>query len=550
VLTETITEAPDLVDEIIRDRDMLVKEVFGYVKKDLVLAPVHLKRIIEKYKNPYSTKTDLTPAHIVDELSKLIKEPWLVANRVFHCLLRYYLAPRRVIVEYRFTKEIFDEVIREIRFRYVKSQVHTGEMVGALAAQSIGEPTTQLTLNTFHSAGTVKAGATQGVPRIQELLSVSRNPKNPLNFVYLDPKLSTSFDQAIMTMREIQKTTVRDIAKSIRIYYDPYPLSPDSVVKEDHEILTSFQAFSTTAGEECASPWIVRIEFDQTEMASRSINDMVTIQTALNAANLSILHCIYTDSNADTDKLVMRLTFPVDNSMNMLKLRFLEDRILDVVLTGIDGVGRVYPREVNRELMWDEATNAYTCKKQYVLDVEGSNLYDLLTFNGVDNTRTFSNDIHEVMDVFGIEAARQAIYDEFSEVFAAAYVNYHHMSVLLDAMTYQGRLVSVDRFGMNKHDNGVLAKSSFEETSKILFNAAVSAEFDAMKGVSANIMFGQKPPCGTGMVDILLDETRFPDGEDELYLDYRDQVRIRIEEGKKEEEDTGGDCMVEDITMW
>ena len=1018
VLTDTITEAPDLVDEIIRDRDMLVKEVFGYVKKDSVLAPVHLKRIIEKYKNPYSTKTDLTPAHIVDELSKLIKEPWLVPNRVFHCLLRYYLAPRRVIIEYRFTKEIFDEVIREIRFRYVKSQVHTGEMVGALAAQSIGEPTTQLTLNsvdwdeeiviakngritiskigefidnmletrsdkvqklvndqlylelkddndwkalscdangnmmwttleavtshpvvnedgtdtildvslqsgrsvkatkgksfltvqsdgtlqatngsdlivgtelpiaistaadmlpvvynvelrnilspteylygtdvacaleimqttkfwwsehqgkeftlpysrgdsfrdafvngknkhkivpgfvytkhqasepsqipdsinlteefgffvgaylaegsanrnqisitnndmdylvrvrnlmdkwqvgthivrtetsqslivhstllakvmstlfgrrssektmpdwclqspfvfqkglvdgyisgdgcvhtdgsitftsiskelidrmnllfagngiftrvssrtpanhkfdsvsvyytstipqyyaqtfagkftlaiaakqdrltvhdrqfrrtimndvvldkvvsiqetrpikgrvydltvqgtrnfmtktllnmrdTFHSAGTVKAGATQGVPRIQELLSVSRNPKNPLNFVYLDPKISTSFDQAIMTMREIQKTTVRDIAKSIRIYYDPYPLSADSVVKEDHEILTSFQAFSTTTGDECASPWIVRIEFDQTEMASRSINDMVTIQTALNAANLSILHCIYTDSNADTDKLVMRLTFPADNSMNMLKLRFLEDRILDVVLTGIDGVGRVYPREVNRELMWDEATNAYACKKQYVLDVEGSNLYDLLTFNGVDNTRTFSNDIHEVMDVFGIEAARQAIYDEFSEVFAAAYVNYHHMSVLLDAMTYQGRLVSVDRFGMNKHDNGVLAKSSFEETSKILFNAAVSAEFDAMKGVSANIMFGQKPPCGTGMVDILLDETRLPDGEEELYVDYRDQVRIRIEEGKKEEEDTGGDCMVEDITMW
>ena len=170
-----------------------------------------------------------------------------------------------------------------------------------------------------------------------------------------------------------------------------------------------------------------------------------------------------------------------------------------------------------------------------------------MSFHDVDSTRTFSNDIHEVLDVFGIEAARQAIYDEFSEVFAAAYVNYHHMSVLLDSMTYQGRLVSVDRFGMSKHDNGVLAKSSFEETSKILFNAAVSAEFDAMKGISANIMFGQKPPCGTGLVEVLLDETKLPDGEEQTYIDYREQIKLRVEERKAEPE---GECKIEDITMW
>jgi DNA-directed RNA polymerase II subunit RPB1 len=119
----------------------------------------------------------------VDELTKLMKEPWMAPNRVFHCLLRFYLAPRRCILEHRFTKAIFDEVIREVRFKYIKSQVHAGEMVGALAAQSVGEPTTQLTLNTFHSAGTVKAGATAGVPRIKELLDLSKNPKKPLNFV-------------------------------------------------------------------------------------------------------------------------------------------------------------------------------------------------------------------------------------------------------------------------------------------------------------------------------------------------------------------------------
>jgi len=119
--------------------------------------------------------------------------------------------------------------------------------------------------------------------------------------------------------------------------------------------------------------------------------------------------------------------------------------------------------------------------------------------------------------------------------------------VLLDSMTYQGRLVAVDRFGMKKHDNGVLAKSSFEETSKILFNAAVSSEFDDMKGISANIMFGQKPPCGTGLVEVLLDETRLGEGEEEEFVNYKDEVKLRVQEQKQEVE---GECKVDDITMW
>lgn len=544
-LTETITETPDLVDELVKDRDMLVKEVFLYLKKDSVLSPVHLKRVIEKYYNPYSTKTDLTPTYIVDELTKLMKEPWMAPNRVFHCLLRFYLSPRRCILEHRFTKAIFDEVIREVRYKYIKSQVHSGEMVGALAAQSVGEPTTQLTLNTFHSAGTVKAGATAGVPRIQELLGISKSPKKPLNFVYLTPADGDSLDRAIMVARELQKTTVRDITRSVRMYYDPFPLTTNTVVSEDRDILQRFQQFSTANPVDCASKWIMRLEFDETEMAARNVLDPVMIQDKLGQAGLHILQCVYSDANSD--KLVMRIVFPDDVVKNLLSLRFLEERVLDVVITGIDGVGRVIPREVNRELVWDEKANSYVSKKQHILDVEGANLYELLGRDNVDPTRTFSNHIHEVYDVLGVEAARQALLDEFAEVFAEAYTNYHHMSVLMDAMTYQGRLVSVNRFGMYMHDNGVLAKSSFEETSKILFNAAVSAEFDPMKGVSANIMFGQKPPCGTGFVDILLDETRLPEGTDEAFVDYGDQIKQKVDAAY-----AGGDseCKIEDISMW
>jgi DNA-directed RNA polymerase II subunit RPB1 len=149
---------------------------------------------------------------------------------------------------------------------------------------------------------------------------------------------------------------------------------------------------------------------------------------------------------------------------------------------------------------------------------------------GVDGTRTFSNDIHEILDVFGIEAARLAIYDEINEVFSAEKVNYHHLAVLVDTMTFSGRIVPVNRFGMSKNETGVLAKSSFEETSKIMFNAATWAEKDSMRGVSANIMFGQKPPCGTGFVDILVDETRLPDGpEQEPEDETLEKVNERLE---------------------
>jgi DNA-directed RNA polymerase beta' subunit len=241
----------------------------------------------------------------------------------------------------------------------------------------------------------------------------------------------------------------------------------------------------------------------------------------------------------------------------LLTLRFMEEKVLDIVISGIEGVGRVYQRDVNSELLWDESTNAYACKKQHVLDVEGAgNLYALLSHANVDATRTFSNDIREILDCFGIEAARHALYDEFWEILKVPYVNYHHMSVLLDAMTYQGRLISVDRFGMGKHDNGVLAKSSFEETSKILFNAAVSSSFDPMRGVSANIMFGQKPPCGTGLVDVLLDETRLPEGgaDDEDgggFIDYREQAKTRVETLEAAMPLVGAtSCKMEDLRMW
>ena len=393
--------------------------------------------------------------------------------------------------------------------------------------------------DTFHSAGTSKANATSGVPRIEELLSASPNPKRPGNTAYFAGDVSGN--DAIAMMKRVQRTTLRHITKSVRVYYDPYPLQ-ESVVEEDRDILEENRKFELENETECASPWIMRLELNDVEMYARNVWDLTEIKTKLENNGLKIMKCMSTDPSAK--KLIMRIMFDPSVVKTPTYLRFLEDKVLDTVLRGVDGVGRVFLRKVKSEQVFDDAVGGYITKDQYVLDTEGTNLYDLLVFPGLDGTRTFSNDIHEVNDVFGIEAARTCLLDEFNEVFSTEKVNYHHLSVLIDTMTYSGRIVPVNRFGMKKNETGVLAKSSFEETSKTMFDAAVVAEYDTMRGVSANIMFGQKPPCGTGFVDILVDETRLPEGADEIVeSDTLEQANKAIASVQDSE------CRIEDIIM-
>ena len=287
----------------------------------------------------------------------------------------------------------------------------------------------------------------------------------------------------------------------------------------------------------------MRLELNDAEQAARNILDLTEVVTKLkNEKSLKIINCIHSDNSAK--KLILRISFDANVVKNPTMLRFLEDKVLDTVLTGVHGVGGVHLRTVKNELVYNEKVAGYSQENQYVLDVDGTNLYELMVFPGVDGTRTFSNDIHEINDVFGIEAARLAIFEECSEVFVQEKVNYHHLSVLVDSMTFSGRIVAVNRFGMNKNETGVLARSSFEETSKNMFNAAMGAEFDTMRGVSANIMFGQKPPCGTGFVDILVDESRLPDG-----LDEEPEDKTLEEVNQKLASLPESECRLEDILM-
>jgi DNA-directed RNA polymerase II subunit RPB1 len=200
----------------------------------------------------------------------------------------------------------------------------------------------------------------------------------------------------------------------------------------------------------------------------------------------------------------------VDRDDILTELMALEQGILEsVVIKGVRNVERAVlepPKPVNKT--YDPAADAFVDNPEWRILTAGTNLVDVMANPYVDYTRTETNDISEVYRVLGIEAARAALLNELRNVMWMAdqhNVNYRHMALLVDTMTNRGHLVSIDRHGINKGDNGPLAKSSFEETDEMLIRAGIFCELDRINGVSANIMIGQVPPCGTGEGDVFVD---------------------------------------------
>jgi DNA-directed RNA polymerase II subunit RPB1 len=235
------------------------------------------------------------------------------------------------------------------------------------------------------------------------------------------------------------------------------------------------------------------------------------------------VNCIYSDFNSD--KLIFRIRMneiiksgsnrggvkktsvnPLDQSDQIYILKNLQDQILkNVVLRGIKGINKVILRKIIDNMV--ESNGIYKKQDIWVLDTIGTNLLDVLGLDFIDNKRTMSNDIVEIFNVLGIEAARQAIYNELVEVveFDGTYINFHNYSVLVDRMTFTQKLISIFRHGINNDNIGPIAKASFEETPEMFLKAARHAELDTLRGVSANVMCGQEGFFGTGAFQVILD---------------------------------------------
>ena len=258
------------------------------------------------------------------------------------------------------------------------------------------------------------------------------------------------------------------------------------------------------------------------------------------------VNCIYSDYNMDN--LVFRIrvnskildtskksdTNILDQSDHIYLLRDFQDKLLNnVVLRGITNISNVNIRKIQNYMIKNE--NGYETKDIWVLDSAGTNLIDVLGLDFIDRTRSVSNDIREVFNVLGLEAARQMIHDEFTDVmeFSGVYINYHHLGLLCDRMTLTKNMISIFRSGILGDDIGPISKSTFEVHTEVLLNASRHAEFDHMRGVSANVMLGQTGPYGTGMCNILLDMNEFSNRDTDEIVNVNKKNEIETAFGMK-----------------
>ena len=371
------------------------------------------------------------------------------------------------------------------------------------------------TLNTFHHSGISSASkAVRGVPRIKELLSVTKNIKAPSMTVYLNNIIKSDKMKANEVLKSVQTTFFKDIVKSSKIYYDSNDF--DTGVENDKEFIKTYKELMDLdlIKDVSTAPWLLRIEINRDRLLDEGIN-MMTLYHILQEYYEDMITCMFSDDNSQN--LVFRIKLIEDLSSNadddrdyITELKALEKNIMDNIV--IKGVKNVNKSMMNKQefMEYNPETLQFEKANEWVIDTSGTNLIDVMANTKVDFTRTISNDINEIYDLLGVEAARAALYNELSGVIADAelYVNYRHIALLVDTMTNRGYLLSIDRHGINRVDIGPLAKCSFEETTDMLIKAGIFSEVDKITGVSANIMLGQIPPCGTGDSEILIDELK------------------------------------------
>jgi DNA-directed RNA polymerase beta' subunit len=381
--------------------------------------------------------------------------------------------------------------------------------------------------DTFHLSGVAtKSNVTRGVPRIEEILRLTRNPDKPSATVFLKPVDQYDKDKATNYCNMIQHTKLVDVVKSVEICFDPD--DKNTKLTQDEALIEQYYEFEkiiedcNTEGKVDAEPekskWIIRIEIDAETLLEKNIT-MDDIHFAVKQTHSSDINCIFSDMNSSNLVFRIRLNAsvfnkgkkkgvaePLDQSDAIYLLKNFQDNILNnIVLRGVNGITNVNPRLLKNIVHKEDSK--YISKDTWILDTTGSNLMDLFALDFIDYTRTYSNDIRETYDCLGIEAARQNILNEFNEVMEAsdAYVNYHHLSILCDRMTVKAGLVPMFRSGIMNDDIGPISKGTYEMHTEMFLDASRHGDFDQMRGVSANVMCGQPGYYGTNSFSLLLD---------------------------------------------
>ena len=508
------------IETMVEARGKIARAVFNYQNETMIRLPVGFTYMIENVKNRFGLgedgKVDFTPLeafqlldHYYDAVSGIGDN--YQPSQLFRLAYYYYLSPAQLMKKHKYTRAALTFLLESILLQYKRAIVAPGEMVGIIAAQSIGEPTTQLTLNTFHYAGVASESmVTHGTPRVDEILSISPNVKKPSMTIY--PLIPTK-EEANKLKAYIEQTKLVDVVSAIELYVDDAADGVDAGVVEYHRQFEEMVAQSGVVRVNTVlSKWVFRLELDAEKMYNKGLT-MNDVHFALKYTYGENLGVVYSDFNSETLVFRIRLSNEIakkklkkalTDSDYISKIRQFEDDLLDLTLRGIDGIEQAVVRPIKNKMVYDGTR--FVRQDVFVLDTVGSNLLKVLGLPFVDVSRTTTNDIREVHKVLGVEAARNSIYQEITKVIEVdSYINTRHKTVLCDRMANSADLVSISRTGVNRDRGNPIGKASFEETTDMFIQAAKTGEVDLVRGPSANVMLGQHGFYGTSSFDVVLD---------------------------------------------
>ena len=343
-------------------------------------------------------KSNIHPSYVLGKLQTLMDElapipgvwikndPLIIeANRdstwLFKIYLRSLLNTKAVIQQERLSKESFDWILGEIKSRFEQALVNPGEMVGSIGAQSIGEPATQMTLNTFHFAGVSAKNVTLGVPRLKEIINVAKNIKTPSMKIYLEDKNKQDNKTATMFGGRIEHTTLSHVVKSSAIYYDPDP--ERTIVKEDEALLALYRDVPTmemSEGRKMTS-WLLRFELDSDKMQFKDLT-MSMIEQKIQENFNDQINVMHSDDN--DEKLILRLRVndiedDEDDTTVCMFLKDFQDRLFnELALKGLHEIGKVTFTKYNDEVFDPETGEAKYHKDCWLIETDGVALQKVL----------------------------------------------------------------------------------------------------------------------------------------------------------------------------
>ncbi len=338
--------------------------------------------------------------------------------------------------------------VAEIAYKeYRESLADAGESVGLVSAESLGEPGTQMTLNTFHFAGVAEMNVTMGLPRIIEILDGRKEPKTPMMEIFLNSPYSKG-------------KNIRDIALSIK----------ETTLNDFGEEFTLNIVDSK-----------IEIKLNTEKMKALKVNN-AGLCSALKKAVRSI------NVKGEGDMITVKVKTKDEKSLH--EIYKVKEKVKASFVSGVKGVKQVLP--VRR-------------KDEFIIITAGSNLKKVLDLDFVDSARTKTNNVHEIANVLGVEAARQAIIEEVYKVIEAQGLNVdiRHVMLVADTMCISGKIKGITRYGVVSEKASVLARASFETPIKHLINASLVGEVDYLNSVVENVMLNQPVPVGTGLPGLI-----------------------------------------------